>query len=170
MKEYKRTNVYEVADEKLTAEIFDFAEGYKKFLDEGKTEREACSVLLQKAIESGYKPLEFGMKYAPGDRLYYNNRGKNLFLIKIGTADIAKAGIRIVASHIDNPRLDLKQVPFYEKDDIAFAKTHYYGGIRKYQWTAIPLALHGVVALTDGTVKNVVVGEDEGDPDRKSVV
>lgn len=164
MKEYKRTNVYEVADEKLVSKIFDFAEGYKKFLDEGKTEREACSVLLQKAIASGYKPFEFGMKYAPGDRLYYDNRGKNLFLIKIGAADIAKAGIRIVASHIDNPRLDLKQVPFYEKDDIAFAKTHYYGGIRKYQWTAIPLALHGVVALTDGTVKNVVVGEDEGDP------
>lgn len=164
MKEYERTNVYEAADEKLMGEIFDFAEGYKKFLDESKTEREACSVLVAKAIENGYEPLRFGMKYAAGDKLYYNNRGKNLFLIKIGTNDLSEHGIRIVASHIDNPRLDLKQVPFYEKADIAFAKTHYYGGIRKYQWTAIPLALHGVIALKDGNVKTVRIGEDESDP------
>ena len=164
MKEYKRTNVYETADKKLMKKIFDFAEGYKKFLDDGKTEREACEILVQKAEKNGFKPLKFGMKYAAGDKLYYNNRGKNLFLIRIGKANLAEAGVRFVAAHIDNPRLDFKQVPFYEKDDVAFAKTHYYGGIRKYQWTAIPLALHGVVALKDGSVVTVKIGEDKNDP------
>ena len=161
---YKRTNVYEVADEKLMKEIFDYAEGYKTFLDEGKTEREASAYVVEAAKAQGYKPFEFGMKLKAGDKVYYNNRGKNVYLMKIGTADVAKAGIRIIASHIDSPRLDLKQVPLYESDNIAFAKTHYYGGIRKYQWAAIPLALHGAVALADGSVLNVKIGEDENDP------
>ena len=161
---YKRTNVYEVADEKLMKEIFDYAEGYKTFLDEGKTEREASAYVVEAAKAQGYKPFEFGMKLKAGDKVYYNNRGKNVYLMKIGTADVAKAGIRIIASHIDSPRLDLKQVPLYESDNIAFAKTHYYGGIRKYQWAAIPLALHGAVALSDGSVLNVKIGEGENDP------
>ena len=161
---YKRTNVYEVADEKLMKEIFDYAEGYKTFLDEGKTEREASAYVVEAAKAQGYKPFEFGMKLKAGDKVYYNNRGKNVYLMKIGTADVAKAGIRIIASHIDSPRLDLKQVPLYESDNIAFAKTHYYGGIRKYQWAAIPLALHGAVALADGSVLNVKIGEGENDP------
>ena len=161
---YKRTNVYEVADEKLMKEIFDYAEGYKVFLDEGKTEREACAFAVEAAKKAGYKPFEFGMKLQAGDKVYYNNRGKNLYLLKIGTADVAKDGIRILASHIDSPRIDLKQVPFYESEGIAFGKTHYYGGVRKYQWTAIPLALHGVVALKDGTVVDVKIGEDDNDP------
>ena len=161
---YKRTNVYEKADEKLLKEIFDYAEGYKVFLDEGKTEREACAWAKAEAIKNGYKPFKFGQKLSKGDKVYYDNRGKNLYLLKIGNADVAEDGIRILASHIDSPRIDFKQVPLYESDGIAFAKTHYYGGIRKYQWAAVPLALHGAVALKDGSVINVKVGEDENDP------
>ena len=161
---YKRTNVYEVADEKLMQSIFDYAEGYKTFLDEGKTEREVCSFVVAEAEKQGYKPFRFGMKLKAGDKVYYNNRGKNIYLIRIGTDDVAKNGIRILASHIDSPRLDLKQVPLYESENIAFAKTHYYGGIRKYQWTAIPLALHGVVALKNGEKIEVKIGEDDNDP------
>lgn len=161
---YKRTNVYEVADEKLMKDIFDYAEGYKKFLDEGKTEREVCAYVVEAAKAQGYVPFKFGQKLKKGDKVYYNNRGKNLYLIKIGNADVAEDGIRIIASHIDSPRIDLKQVPLYEAENIALAKTHYYGGIRKYQWTAIPLALHGTVAKKDGSVLNVKIGEDETDP------
>ncbi len=161
---YKRTNVYEKADEKLLKAIFDYVEGYKVFLDEGKTEREACAWAKAEAIKMGYKPFRFGQKLQKGDKVYYENRGKNLYLIKVGTNDAAQEGIRIVASHIDSPRIDLKQVPLYEAENIAFAKTHYYGGIRKYQWTTVPLALHGAVALKDGSVINVKIGEDETDP------
>ncbi len=161
---YKRTNVYEVADEKLMKEIFDYAEGYKTFLDEGKTEREVCSYVVEAAEKQGFKPFRFGMKLNAGDKVYYNNRGKNIYLIKVGTDNVAEEGIRIIASHIDSPRIDLKQVPLYESDNIAFGKTHYYGGIRKYQWTAIPLALHGAVILKNGEKLEVRIGEDENDP------
>lgn len=161
---YKRTNVYEIADEKLLKEIFDYAEGYKTFIDEGKTEREACAYVVKAAEAKGYKPFTFGQKLKAGDKVYYNNRGKNLYLIRIGTEDVKEAGIRIIASHIDSPRIDLKQVPLYESEGIAFGKTHYYGGLRKYQWATIPLALHGVVALSDGSVINVKIGEGENDP------
>ena len=161
---YKRTNVYEKADEKLMKEIFDYAEGYKAFLDAGKTEREACAYVEKAAIEQGYKPFKFGQKLKAGDKVYYNNRNKNLYLIKVGTEDVAENGIRIIASHIDSPRIDLKQVPLYETDGIALAKTHYYGGIRKYQWAAIPLALHGAVVRADGSVLDVNIGEDDSDP------
>ena len=161
---YKRTNVYEIADETLMKAIFDYAEGYKVFLDNGKTEREACAWAKAAAIKNGYKPFQFGQKLKKGDKVFYDNRGKNLYLIKVGDADIAQDGIRIIASHIDSPRIDLKQVPLYESDGIALAKTHYYGGIRKYQWTAIPLALHGTVVLKDGSLLQVKIGEDESDP------
>ena len=161
---YKRTNVYEKADEKLMKEIFDYAEGYRAFIDEGKTEREACAYVLNAAKEKGYKPFAFGQKLKAGDKVYYNNRGKNLYLIRVGTENVATDGIRILASHIDSPRIDLKQVPFYEADGIALAKTHYYGGIRKYQWAAIPLALHGTVVLSNGEIVNVKIGEDDKDP------
>ncbi len=161
---YKRTNVYEVADEELMQAIFKYAEGYKTFLDEGKTEREVCAYVVEEAKKQGYKPFQFGKKLKAGDKVYYNNRGKNLYLIKIGTSNVAEEGIRIIASHIDSPRIDLKQVPLYESDRIAFAKTHYYGGIRKYQWATIPLALHGVVMLKNGEKLEVRIGEDESDP------
>jgi aspartyl aminopeptidase len=104
------------------------------------------------------------MKLKAGDKLYYNNRGKNVYLLRIGKNDVAKDGIRILASHIDSPRIDLKQVPLYESANIAFAKTHYYGGIRKYQWATIPLALHGVVMLKNGEKLEVRIGEGENDP------
>ena len=161
---YKRTNVYEQADEKLMKEIFAYAEGYKTFLDEGKTEREVCAFVVEEAKKAGYKPFEFGMKLNAGDKVYYNNRGKNIYLIRMGKADVAKDGIRILASHIDSPRIDLKQVPLYEADGIALAKTHYYGGIRKYQWATIPLALHGTVMLKNGEKLEVRIGEAETDP------
>ena len=161
---YKRTNVYEIADEALMKAIFDYAEGYKTFLDEGKTEREVCAYVVKAAEEKGYKPFKFGMQLKAGDKVYYNNRGKNVYLLKIGTANVAEEGIRILASHIDSPRIDLKQVPLYESNDIAFAKTHYYGGIRKYQWATIPLALHGTVALKNGEKIEVRIGEDDNDP------
>ncbi len=161
---YKRTNVYEVADEKLMKAIFDYSVGYKTFLDEGKTEREVCAYVVAEAEKQGYKPFRFGMQLKAGDKVYYDNRGKNLYLLKIGTANVAEDGIRILASHIDSPRIDLKQVPLYESDNIALAKTHYYGGIRKYQWTAIPLALHGAVILKNGEKLEVRIGEDENDP------
>ena len=161
---YKRTNVYEVASEELKKSIFDFAEGYKVFLNKAKTEREACEYVENAAKAHGYKVFNFGMTLKPGDCVFYNNRGKNIYLIKIGKEDISKHGIRIIASHIDSPRIDLKQVPIYESDGIAFGKTHYYGGLRKYQWATIPLALHGVVALKDGTVLKIEIGEDACDP------
>ena len=161
---YKRTNVYEKADEKLMKEIFDYAEGYKAFLDAGKTERECCAYAKKMAIAKGYKPFKFGQKLCAGDKVFYDNRGKNLFLIKVGTENIAEDGIRILASHIDSPRIDFKQVPLYEAENIAFAKTHYYGGIRKYQWATIPLAIHGVIAKKDGSVVEVKVGEEDNDP------
>ena len=161
---YKRTNVYEKADEKLLKEIFDYAEGYKVFLDEGKTEREACAFAKAEAIKKGYKPYKLGQKLQKGDKVYYDNRGKNLYLIKVGNADLAEDGIRIIASHIDSPRIDFKQVPLYESENIAFAKTHYYGGLRKYQWTTIPLALHGAVMRKDGSLLHVKIGEAENDP------
>ena len=161
---YKRTNVYEKADEKLLKDIFAYAEGYKTFGDEGKTEREACAFAKAEAIKNGYKPFQFGQKLKAGDKVYYDNRGKNLYLIKVGTANVAEDGIRILASHIDSPRIDFKQVPLYEAEGIGFAKTHYYGGIRKYQWATVPLALHGAVALKSGKVIDVKIGEDENDP------
>lgn len=161
---YKRTNVYEKADESKLKEIFDYAEGYRTFLDEAKTEREACAFVEEEAKKQGYKPFRFGMQLKAGDKVYYNNRGKNIYLIRVGTKSVAEHGVRILASHIDSPRIDLKQVPLYEADGIAFAKTHYYGGIRKYQWAAIPLAMHGTVVLENGEKIDVKIGEDESDP------
>ena len=161
---YKRTNVYETADEKTMKEIFAYAEKYKHFIDKAKTEREACAYVVAEAEKNGYKPFEFGVKLKAGDKVYYNNRGKNAYLIRVGTNDVKKDGIRIVASHIDSPRLDFKQVPLYESDGVALGKTHYYGGIKKYQWTTIPLALHGTVVLGDGSKADVMIGEDETDP------
>ena len=161
---YKRTNVYEKADEAKMKEIFDYAVGYKTFLDEGKTERECCAYVVKEAEAHGYRPFKFNEKLKAGDKVYYNNRGKNIYLIRVGKNDVAEDGIRILASHIDSPRIDLKQVPLYEAEGIALAKTHYYGGIRKYQWATIPLALHGTVIRKDGSAIDVIIGEDENDP------
>ncbi|MDE6200439.1 MAG: aminopeptidase [Clostridiales bacterium] len=161
---YKRKNIYATADKAELKRIMDYAEGYKSFLDNGKTEREAVAYTVAMAEKAGYKPYTLGDKINKGDKLYYNNRGKALFILRAGKADIAKNGVRILVAHIDSPRLDLKQVPLYEKAGMAYLKTHYYGGIKKYHWLTIPLALHGVVALKDGKTVTVNIGEAETDP------
>ena len=133
---------------------------YKTFLHQGKTERECARVAVELAEKAGFKPYERGMELKPGDRIYRVNRGKSVMLAVIGKQSMEK-GAQIVAAHIDSPRLDLKPNPLYEDSELAFFKTHYYGGIRKYQWVTIPLELHGVVAKKDGTVVEVRLGEDK---------
>ena len=133
---------------------------YKTFLHQGKTERECARVAVELAEKAGFKPYERGMELKPGDRIYRVNRGKSVMLAVIGKQSLEK-GAQIVAAHIDSPRLDLKPNPLYEDSELAFFKTHYYGGIRKYQWVTIPLELHGVVAKKDGTVVEVRLGEDQ---------
>lgn len=161
---FSKKNIYEVADKEKMDKIFAYAEGYKTFLDASKTERETVRSCIAMAEKAGFRPYAFGDELHPGDRRYFNNRDKNVFLFRVGTEDIEKDGMRILAAHVDSPHLDLKQNPLYEEAGMGFFKTHYYGGIKKYQWTAIPLALHGVVALADGTKVDVVVGENENDP------
>ena len=160
---YKKTNFYEKADEATVAAAYDYAKGYMAYLDTAKTERESVAVSIEMAEKEGYVPYTFGMELKAGGKYYYNNRGRSLYLFRVGSEDINN-GIRIAAAHVDNPRLDVKQSPLYEDSGMAFFKTRYYGGIRKYQWVTIPLALHGVVVKQDGTVVNVVIGEDAGDP------
>ena len=160
---YKKTNFYEKADEATIQAAYDYAPGYMAYLDAAKTEREAVTVTIEMAEKEGYVPYTLGMPLEVGGKYYYNNRGRNLYLFRIGSEPINN-GIRIVASHVDVPRIDVKQCPLYEDGGMAFFKTHYYGGIRKYQWVTIPLALHGVVVKQDGTVVNVCIGEDPADP------
>ena len=160
---YKKTNFYEKADEAAIKAAYDYAPGYMKFMDQAKTEREAVTVSIAMAEAEGYIPYTFGMDLKVGGKYYYNNRGRNLYLFRVGSEPINN-GIRIAASHVDNPRIDVKQSPLYEDGGMAFFKTRYYGGIRKYQWVTIPLALHGVVVKQDGEVVNVVIGEDPSDP------
>ena len=160
---YEKKTVFEAAGEEIVRKAYDYATGYVKFLDSAKTEREAVVLGIKMAEAAGYRPYRFGDKISVGDKLYYNNRGKNLFVFRVGTEPINE-GIRITCAHIDSPRLDLKQNPLFESSDMAFLKTHYYGGIRKYQWVAMPLALHGVVVREDGEVVNITVGENEDEP------
>ncbi len=126
-----------------------FCEGYKKFLDEGKTERECVRYAVKLLEKNGYRPFEAGASYQAGDKVYYVNRGKSLIATTFGRLPLEE-GLRINGAHIDSPRLDLKPNPMYEKDEMAYFKTHYYGGIRKYQWGTIPLAMHGVVIKKNG--------------------
>ena len=161
---YKRTNVYEKAGAEEIKNIYDYSVGYMKYLDDAKTEREATDVTISMAKEQGYTEYKIGDKISVGDKKYFNNAGKSVILFSIGTNDIEKDGIRILASHIDSPRIDLKQVPLYEDSGMGFMKTHYYGGVKKYQWTAIPLALHGVIVKSDESVINVSIGEKDDDP------
>ena len=163
---YKRTFAYAEADKKKLKKVFDYCEDYKKFLNDGKTEREVVATAVALLEKNGYKAYDLADKINPGDKLYYNNRGKGLYIIKAGKNDVAKSGIRILVAHVDSPRLDIKQNPLYEDGDsnVAFFKTHYYGGIRKYHWLTIPLALHGVIALKSGEVVNVKIGEKDSDP------
>ncbi len=160
---YEKKTVYEKAGRAVVDAAYEYAKGYVQFLDAAKTEREAVSEGVKMAEAAGYRPYRFGDAMKAGDQFYYNNRGKNIFLFRIGTEDINN-GIRITAAHIDSPRIDLKQVPLYEDNGMALLKTHYYGGIRKYQWLATPLALHGVVVKESGETVNVTIGENDSDP------
>ena len=140
-----------------------FCEGYKIFLDNAKTERDAVRYSVKLAEDNGFTEYDFTKTYHAGDKVYVNNRNMALMLAVIGKNG-TKNGVRLGIAHIDSPRLDLKPNPLYESNDLALFKTHYYGGIKKYQWTTVPLALHGVVALKDGNVIDVNIGEDENDP------
>ena len=160
---YEKKTVYKRCDKAIIDAAYTYAEGYKAYLDAAKTERESVTEGVKMAEANGFRPYTFGAEMKAGDKFYYNNRGKNLFLFTIGTEDISN-GIRISVAHVDAPRIDLKQVPLFEDGGMGFFKTHYYGGIRKYQWLATPLALHGVIAKADGEVINVCIGEDDNDP------
>ncbi|MBU3806699.1 MAG: aminopeptidase [Candidatus Fournierella pullistercoris] len=151
----KDTSAVELANE--------FCEGYKVYLDESKTEREAVEYSVQLLTQAGYKPFVPGTCYQPGDKIYMVNRGKALIAATIGSYGLER-GAHLNISHIDAPRIDLKPSPLYESADLALLKTHYYGGIRKYQWTATPLALHGVVYKADGEKVVINIGEKPGDP------
>ena len=164
----ERKNAWEKYPEgKKRDEVFDFAEEYRKFLSDCKTERECVTYFAQKAEKAGFvnldTVLEKGTKLAAGDKVYANNMGKGLALFVIGEKSM-EHGMNILGAHIDSPRMDLKQDPLYEDTDFAMLDTHYYGGIKKYQWVTLPLALHGVIAKKDGTVVKVSVGDKPGDP------
>lgn len=141
----------------------EFCVGYKDFLDKGKTERECVAQAVALLETAGYVPFESGRRYAPGDKVYLVNRKKAILATTFGTQSAAE-GLRLNGAHIDSPRLDLKPNPVYEKKELAYFKTHYYGGIRKYQWATIPLAMHGVIIRKDGEIVEVSIGENEGDP------
>ncbi|MDU1910269.1 aminopeptidase [Fusobacterium sp.] len=158
---YKKENGWKCIDSREA--VFDFSEGYKKFLDGAKTEREFVTEGIKLIEENGFVNAEKKDKLTAGDKIYYVNRGKNLVLAVVGKEDIEN-GINYVVSHIDSPRLDLKGNPLYEDLDLAYMKTHYYGGIKKYQWASLPLALHGVVVLASGKKVEITIGEKDDDP------
>ena len=136
---------------------------YKTFLDKGKTERECVAQIIESAKAKGYKDISEFKKLKKGDKVYITKMNKAIGLFEIGSGKI-EDGLNILGAHIDSPRLDAKQNPLYEKDNITYLNTHYYGGIKKYQWTTLPLAIHGLVCKKDGSIVNVVIGEDEADP------
>ena len=160
---YKTKNVYNEISAEETKEMFELCDGYRVYLDEGKTERECVTISEKMAIENGFVPIEEVDTLRAGDKVYSINRDKNILLAIIGEEPVEN-GFNIVGAHIDSPRLDLKQNPLYESDELAFLKTHYYGGIKKYQWTAIPLSLHGVVYTKDGEKVEINIGEKDTDP------
>ena len=151
-----------MSDEEI-AKADKFCEGYKKFLNSAKTEREAVIEAVKLAKKKGFAEYEYGKKYKAGDKFYYVNRKKAVILGVMGKKPLSE-GVRIAVAHIDSPRIDLKQHPLYEADELALFKTHYYGGIKKYQWTTIPLSLHGVIIKADGEEVTVNIGEDKNDP------
>ena len=163
----ERKNAWEKYGKKDLKNVFEFCEEYRQFISDNKTERECTDSFVKLAEQAGYRDLAKIIKnketLKPGAKVYANNMGKSLVMFCIGTEPISD-GMRILGAHIDSPRLDIKQNPLYEDEELALLDTHYYGGIKKYQWTAVPMALHGVVALTNGKKINVVIGEDPSDP------
>ena len=160
---YDKKNGYDRVNREELEAMEAYCTGYKQFLDAGKTERECVDRAVALAETAGFREYKRGMDLKPGDKVYRVNRGKSVMLAVMGRKGLEE-GVNIGAAHIDSPRLDLKQNPLYEADDLAFLKTHYYGGLRKYQWVTIPLELHGVVALKNGQVVRVSIGNGEGDP------
>ena len=159
---YKNESVADLAPETMV-QADAFCEGYKKFLDNGKTEREACAYSEGLLKAAGYRPFVPGEALRPGDKIYWINRKKCVLAATIGKKSMAE-GFHLNIAHIDAPRLDLRPVPLYESSDLAFLRTHYYGGIRKYQWPTIPLALHGVIYRADGSCVEINIGEKDEDP------
>ena len=163
----ERPNAWKDYTPEQLDELHYLCEGYKAFISDNKTERECCAASVAMAEEAGYVSLASriasGEPLKPGDKVYAVNRGKSLMLLHLGTEPLER-GVNILGAHIDSPRLDVKQDPIEEKNEIVTLDTHYYGGVKKYQWVTIPLAIHGVVAKKDGSVVNVVIGEDEDDP------
>ena len=163
----KRESIWNKYNEKQLMELENLSQNYKKFLDEGKTERECVNVIVDRVEKEGYvelnKLIKEQGKVKSGDKVYAVNMEKNIVLFQIGTEPIEQ-GMNILGAHIDSPRLDIKQNPLYEDGDFAYMDTHYYGGIKKYQWVTIPLAIHGVVVKKDGSTVIVSIGEEEDDP------
>lgn len=163
----QRENAWKKYDEAGMEQVFQFSEIYKSFLSKCKTERECVTEVIAQARESGYEDLNevilSGRSLKPGDKVYSESMGKAVALFHIGRESM-EMGMNILGAHIDSPRLDLKQNPLYEDTDLAMLETHYYGGVKKYQWVALPLSLHGVAVKKDGSVINVVIGEEETEP------
>ena len=161
---YEQKNGYDLIDTKERIACEEYSAKYMHFLNVSRTEREAVAEAIRQAEAAGFEPMPADMKgIRPGQKVYYSNRGKSL-LLAVGGTEPVSAGCIIEAAHVDSPRLDLKQLPLFEDNELAYFRTHYYGGIKKYQWTAIPLELHGVVTLKDGTNVQVVIGRDPEDP------
>ena len=160
---YEQKNGYDLIDAQERLELEDYCQGYMDFLNDSRTEREAVKNAIAMAEEWGFMEYEPGMELRPGMKLYRNNRGKALMLAVIGKQDLSHGAV-IAGAHVDAPRLDLKQIPLYESDEMCFFRTHYYGGIKKYQWVTIPLELHGVVVLKSGEVLDVSIGREPCEP------
>lgn len=161
--EKKTKNAWTYYSEEQKAAVMQFCEGYRQFISENKTERECVTATVALAEAKGYVDLNTAEQVKPGDKVYYNMMGKALALFVVGSEPM-KNGMKILGAHIDSPRLDLKQNTLYEDAEIALMDTHYYGGVKKYQWVAQPMAMHGVIVKKDGTVVNVVIGEQDGEP------
>lgn len=163
----EKKDIWKNYSDEERSEVFGLGERYRQFLSVAKTERESIDVLVKEAEAKGYINLEKVIKKAQplkaGDKVYVNNKGKSLAIFNIGTKALYE-GLRIIGSHVDAPRIDLKQNPIYEDNGLVLFDTHYYGGVKKYQWVTIPLALHGVVVKKDGTKVNIAIGEDRNDP------
>ncbi|MDR0491372.1 MAG: aminopeptidase [Oscillospiraceae bacterium] len=160
---YTKKSTYDTITEDEAARAEAYCDEYKLFLDNAKTEREAVAQAIRLASARGFAPYARGMELKSGSKIYTESGGKALILAVVGKSPLSN-GVNIAAAHVDSPRLDLKQVPLYEDGDLAFFKTHYYGGIKKYHWVAQPLALHGTVIKKDGQAVDIVIGEDKGDP------
>ena len=154
---------WETASDEDKKFIFKFSDEYIEFLNRSKTEREFVNSAKEILDSNGFKDINSIEQIKPGDKVYFSNRGKAMYIAVIGNKKLEE-GLNLIGAHIDSPRLDLKPNPLYEDTELAYFNTHYYGGIKKYQWTTIPLSIHGVIVKTDGEVINVNIGEGEDDP------